>query len=246
MRIAVVADIHGNYAALEAVIGDMRRHTPDLVLNLGDSLSGPLESGHVADRLMDLDWLSITSNHDRQMATLLPDAMGPSDRAAYDQLQPRHLAWLRGLKSRDVVAQEITLFHGTPDNDNAYLLDVVVSTAIQPAAPGVVAARLHEVTTAVVLCAHSHTPRLMRLANGQVIFNPGSVGVQAYRYDVPAPHRVEIGSPHARYGLIENTRSGWSFTHFAVPYDWEHASRKAREAGRMDWAFALRTGFVES
>jgi Icc-related predicted phosphoesterase len=42
MRIAVVTDIHGNLAALEAVHRDIRRRGIDLIVNLGDSLSGPL------------------------------------------------------------------------------------------------------------------------------------------------------------------------------------------------------------
>jgi predicted phosphodiesterase len=43
MRVAVVADIHGNFGALEAVVADIRLQSPDLVLNLGDCLSGPLQ-----------------------------------------------------------------------------------------------------------------------------------------------------------------------------------------------------------
>lgn len=42
MRIAIVLDIHGNLAALEAVTEDLRRRTIDAVVTLGDSLSGPL------------------------------------------------------------------------------------------------------------------------------------------------------------------------------------------------------------
>jgi predicted phosphodiesterase len=41
MRVAVIADIHGNLDALEAVIADIRQQAPDLVLNLGDCISGP-------------------------------------------------------------------------------------------------------------------------------------------------------------------------------------------------------------
>ena len=43
MRIAVIADIHGNILALEAVIADLaRRGGADVVVNLGDLVSGPL------------------------------------------------------------------------------------------------------------------------------------------------------------------------------------------------------------
>jgi len=42
MRIALVSDIHGNLPALEAVVSHIKRQGVDLIVNLGDSLSGPL------------------------------------------------------------------------------------------------------------------------------------------------------------------------------------------------------------
>jgi len=42
MRIAFVSDIHGNLAALDAVIADIARRGVHEVVNLGDTLSGPL------------------------------------------------------------------------------------------------------------------------------------------------------------------------------------------------------------
>ena len=42
MRIAIVTDIHGNLPALEAVVRDIGRRGVDAIVNLGDSLSGPL------------------------------------------------------------------------------------------------------------------------------------------------------------------------------------------------------------
>ena len=50
MRIAVVADIHGNVRALRAVMDDLREVAPDRVINLGDCVSGPLEAAETADR----------------------------------------------------------------------------------------------------------------------------------------------------------------------------------------------------
>ena len=42
MRIAVVSDIHGNLTALEAVIADLERSAPDVVLQGGDTaVMGP-------------------------------------------------------------------------------------------------------------------------------------------------------------------------------------------------------------
>src|SRR5581483_11180002 len=98
MRIAVLADVHGNLLALEAVIADMRQYAPDLVLNLGDHLSGPLWAAETADLLMSAaDWIQIRGNHDRQLVELAPEGMGKSDGAANDQLTAHHKAWLETL-----------------------------------------------------------------------------------------------------------------------------------------------------
>ena len=50
-KIAVLSDIHGNIAALKAVVDDIQRKNVDQVINLGDHVSGPLwakglESGY--------------------------------------------------------------------------------------------------------------------------------------------------------------------------------------------------------
>ena len=67
MRIAVVADIHGNVRALRAVMDDLKQVAPDRVINLGDTVSGPLEAAETADVLISLAWTTIRGNHDRQL-----------------------------------------------------------------------------------------------------------------------------------------------------------------------------------
>jgi predicted phosphodiesterase len=67
MRIAVVADIHGNVRALRAVMDDLKQVAPDSVVNLGDCASGPLEAAETIDVLMSLAWTTVRGNHDRQL-----------------------------------------------------------------------------------------------------------------------------------------------------------------------------------
>lgn len=43
MRIAVFSDVHGNRPALEAVLAAIAREQPDLIVNLGDVASGPVD-----------------------------------------------------------------------------------------------------------------------------------------------------------------------------------------------------------
>jgi hypothetical protein len=44
MRFAAIADVHGNYLVLEAVIADFRAQNIIDIVNLGDMASGPLAS----------------------------------------------------------------------------------------------------------------------------------------------------------------------------------------------------------
>ncbi len=79
MRVAILADIHGNLPALEAVVRDFSRRGIDAVMNLGDSVSGPLLPLETAQYLMAQDWLNLAGNHERQLLTLGPGQWGPSD-----------------------------------------------------------------------------------------------------------------------------------------------------------------------
>ena len=83
MRIAVVADIHGNVRALRAVMDDLEEVAADRVINLGDTVSGPLEAAETADLLISLAWTTVRGNHDRQLLDRSEAEMGLSDR---DQL----------------------------------------------------------------------------------------------------------------------------------------------------------------
>jgi hypothetical protein len=58
----------------------------------------------------------------------------------------------------------------------------------------------------------------------------------------PIPHVMEAGSPHARYGLLDRGKAGWSAQLCAVPYDYEAAALEAERNGRPDAAYSLRTG----
>ena len=55
MRIAVIADIHGNLPALEAALADIQRHNVERTINLGDCVSGPLWPREVGDVLIARD-----------------------------------------------------------------------------------------------------------------------------------------------------------------------------------------------
>jgi predicted phosphodiesterase len=246
MRLAVVADIHGNLAALEAVADDIRAAAPDLVVNLGDCLSGPLQPAETADRLIELGWPTLRGNHDRWLLDRDPEAMGPSDRYAAATLTDAHRAWLAALPALLAPVADVVAFHATPDDDTRYLIEEVTPAGVVDAPLPAISARLGTTRAPLMLFGHSHVPRLVRLGDGTLLINPGSVGLPAYDADTPYRHAMCAGSPHARYALLDRTPRGWTVAHRALPYDWEGAARLAAARDRLDWAQALATGFVSS
>ena len=88
MRIAVLADIHGNLLALDAVLDDLKhRGGADITVNLGDCVSGPLWPRETMERLQALDLPTVRGNHDRRVAQDPADeTMWPSDRYAQERL----------------------------------------------------------------------------------------------------------------------------------------------------------------
>ncbi len=246
MRIAVLADIHGNLRALEAVEADLRRKSPDLVVNLGDHLSGPLEAAAVADLLMDREWVHIRGNHDRQLLDRPFEVMGASDRAAHAQLDARHLRWLGSLPPTAEPLRGVLLCHGTPSNDSQYLLEEVrhPDGAVQLASARWIGGLLGDCGASLVFCGHSHIPRAVSLPGSVTVVNPGSVGLPGYDDTVPVPHVMEAGSPHARYALVDWGNGGCRVELIGLEYDWDGAAATAAAAGRPDWACALATGFA--
>src|SRR3954464_3411357 len=95
MRFAVIADVHGNYLALEAVLADILAQDVGEIVNLGDMASGPLDPKKTMDALMALDRLHVLGNHDRWLIDRPVEKMGSWERPAYAQLDTRHLDWLR-------------------------------------------------------------------------------------------------------------------------------------------------------
>ena len=85
-------------------------------------------------------------------------------------------------------------------------------------------------------------PRVVRASSGQLIVNPGSVGLPAYDDIHPYPHAVETGSPDARYAIVERSEGVWNSTLVAVRYGHEAMASLALAHQRPDWACALSTG----
>jgi predicted phosphodiesterase len=245
MRIAVVADIHGNVRALRAVMEDLKQVAPDSVVNLGDCASGPLEAAETIDVLMSLAWTTVRGNHDRQVLDRPVEKMGKSDAAAFAELKNHHHAWLSTLEETAII-EDIFLCHGTPGSDTTYLLETVqpdgnVRLATQAEVASASAASMRP----IVLCGHTHVPRIVSSPTAERSSIPAA---SACRLTATSSHTITRPSraPHARYAVLERAKAAdpWQVLFRVVAYDWNGAAERAAAKGREDWARWLRTGYA--
>ena len=245
MRFAAIADVHGNHLALEAVLTDIRAAGISAIVNLGDMASGPLEARRAMDTLMALDAVHVLGNHDRWLIDRPVERMGSWERPAHAQLGIEHFDWLRTVPATQVFRDQVFLCHATPADDNVYWLETVMpdgsvrmSTleAIEKAAEGI--------PQPLIMCAHTHIARAVRLRDGRLVVNPGSIGVPGFSYNVPFPHLIEAGTPDARYAILELSSGSWRVTFRHVPYDNQAMAELARRNGDAEFASALSTGWI--
>ncbi|ERF84529.1 metallophosphoesterase family protein [Bradyrhizobium viridifuturi] len=245
MRFAAIADIHGNHLALEAVLSDIRAQGISDIVDLGDMVSGPLDAQPTIDMLMALDAVHLLGNHDRYLIDRPHEKMGAWERLVHTQLEQRHFDWLRTLPANAVYRDAVFLCHATPQDDETYWLDTVLPGGeVCISSPGSIEARAAGIAQSLILCAHTHTARAVRLRDGRLIVNPGSVGSPGYRDVHPYPHVVEAGSPDARYAILERVGGDWDVTFRHIPYDHEAMAALARRNGEAELASALATGWI--
>lgn len=243
-RLAVLADIHGNADALAAVLVDVLDQSPDALVNLGDCFSGPLDVARTAHLLAGAGFAAtVRGNHDRWLAD--PNAMDDWDRLALPHLKAETLAWLAALPATAVV-DDAFLCHATPQDDLSYWLESFTTDGTaRRAALDKITARAKGIPQSLMLCGHTHVARAVRLADGRLVVNPGSVGCPGFTdHAAPSPRHVCAGTPFASYAILDRAGASWAVNHRLVPYDTKSAAARAHAAGFDDWVQALETGWV--
>jgi predicted phosphodiesterase len=209
--LALVSDIHGNDAALAAVVAELERLGIERVVCLGDVAQGGPEPVEVLDRLTALGWPVILGNADAFLLEVSASSPEPVTEAQLErrdwtlaQLSPAHLDQIRAfVPTLDVEVDDgLTLraFHGSPHSyDNVIL----------PGTPDSQAERLLG-GSGVDLLAGGHTHlQWTRYVDGALYVNPGSVGLAYDRFDdEPVPTTI------AEYaivtgGSVEFRRTPW-------------------------------------
>ncbi|MEU2496085.1 metallophosphoesterase family protein [Streptomyces sp. NPDC007883] len=178
-RVAVLSDIHGVLPALEAVLAEPDVRAADRIVLTGDIAAGP-QPGRVLDLLAPLgdraSWVS--GNADRELvacrhgtSALAGDAIDTWAAGSLRADQPDLLAGLPASLRLPVSGLGDVLFcHATPRDDE----EVVLVDSRPERRREVLAGLDGDVRT--VVCGHTHMP-FVRLADGRLVVNPGSVGM---------------------------------------------------------------------
>jgi predicted phosphodiesterase len=211
MRVAALADVHGNAVALEAVLTELEREQPDLIVSCGDLTWGPLPLETVA--LLE-PWrervLFVRGNSERE---LVERKLTDSEIAVWEHQQhdggvlSEYLGRTQPSVTVEVDGLGATLFcHGSPRSDEEC---VTVETPAER-----VAEFTSGVRAACFVTAHTHMQYHRRVGETRLL-NPGSVGL---------PYEPEPG--HAYWALL-----GSEVELRRTPYDLDAAIARLSAGG---------------
>ena len=218
-RIAILADIHGNMPALEAVIRDLADQAVDEVLVGGDLIGRGPQGSRVVKRVRELGWPAIGGNHEDYLLAFrhrdVPDEWLHTREWAAARWMAAELdddddAWLSGLPF-SIARPGLRLVHGTPQTNR---------DGIGPwTGDREVADHLAAVDERVLVCAHTHRPLICEPGAGLVV-NVGAVGLPFNR-----DHRAQYAI------LTDGGAHGWQVELRGVAYDLEEIYRIYESSG---------------
>jgi len=206
MRVAALADVHGNAPALEAVLAEVRREGVELVVFGGDLVWGPLPRDTLAlARALEVPTRFVRGNADRMVGdpahergVWVAEQLGEEDTAVVNGFDSRVVADVDGLGPTRFV-------HGSPRSDEECV------TPRTP--PDRVREFMEGVPERVVVTAHVHVS-YDRTVDGVRLVGPGSVG---------RPYEGERGARWAILGPDVELRR--------TDYDHEAAADRFRSSG---------------
>jgi predicted phosphodiesterase len=244
MRLAVLADIHANFTALEAILADLAG-LPDLagIVVAGDHLTGGPAPAATLRRLCSLGATMIAGNgegylldyHDGTLPGASSGQHWATARWTYSQLEAEELDFLARLPNQTVVAlpgaAPIRVVHGSPqrvkgrlypDRDPARLALFRAAELLgREEHPIPLDVPLAGVAEPVLVCGHTHIPWQQTWAGGLAL-NPGSAGAPL------------DGSPEADYALLLWSGDHWQAEPRAVAYDLGAARALFERSGFLD------------
>jgi len=217
MRIAIIADIHGNAVAFDAVLADLETHIVDRVVCLGDAIQGGPQPSEVVARLRELGCPVVYGNADAFLLTgeSGAESLTPQQHAARDwslaQLSEADRAFIAAFQPTVEMpllgSRRLLCFHGSPTSFD----DIIF-----PETPEEEVRRLlNAYLPAILTGGYTHLQQLRRL-DDSLFFNPGSVG---FVYNTRQPDGGTHADPWAEYAILSADERRFSIEFCRVPFD---------------------------
>lgn len=208
MRIAVLADIHGNLAAFEAVLAHVRQQAPDLLIIAGDLVVGAPDSAACWQLAASLGCPIVRGNHERYVSFFGTD----QEEAIWHTEQFAPVQWavaqFTATERAQIAALPPTIW--VPEAPNLLIVHASARSDRENLSPYTpddqIAAMFPDVTEHWIVRGHDHLARTHAWRD-KVIITTGAVGLPM------------DGNPAAQYLLLDATATGWHAQHQAVAYD---------------------------
>ncbi len=244
MQVAVISDIHANRIALDAVLQDLSSHPADQLVCLGDAIQGGPQPAEVVARLQEMHCPVVMGNADAWMLSGVEtgdEAMSEERWQVVKAVGAWSLArlsladktFIEGFQPTVEIELEagrkLLCFHGSPDSfDDVMLPDTPHETLFR---------LLGGYHADALAGGHTHIQFVRRVgADGQIFFNPGSVGLASSPHQPQGRERVD---PWAEYAVLTSEGDRLALEFRRVPYDIEPLLEAYRSSGRPYAAKAI-------
>ncbi len=228
MRVAILADIHGNLQALNAVLADLKAQSPDLVVVNGDLVNRGPNNVEVMQIILNQGYIITLGNHDDLLRMLIDndpklsegfftDPFWEANRWCARQLQEAKLIdALRDLpmthKVESAGAPSLLISHGSPrhyrEGYSPHMSDETFSEI------------LREYPADILIGSHTHDP-LERIWGKHLILNTGAVGSPFNR------------DPRAQYLVMTLKDKSWQPDFRKLEYNREAALKEFETSGYL-------------
>ena len=212
MKVAIIADIHSNLPALNAVIHEIERADVSMTICAGDIVGYGASPNECVNAIMHLASHVVRGNHEVSALSRETRGMNPYAAAASKWTSAnlasdarRYLERLRTGERFDLSGAKVAMYHGSVDDYLEYVYEDQAEETL-----------LEEASADMVILGHTHVPYIKRFARGLVL-NPGSVG------------QPRDGDPRASFAIYDSDKRSCSLRR--TDYDIDSAAEAIREAG---------------
>ena len=226
MRIALVADMHGNAVAFRAALGDLERFEPDLIVALGDVAQGGPQPVECIDLLRELGCPCVYGNSDHFLVALdfgheeVTEQQLATAHWSREQLGEDGLEFLSSFEPT-VHAGPLLCCHATPHSNEDVILPATAREEVERALAGV--------DSRAVATGHVHLQWLRRVGS-TLWFSVGSVGLV---WEHKEPLDDQPFEPFSEYALVDGDSLAVEFRR--IPFDVDELIAAARAKGFPDF-----------